>query len=176
MAGQQARGGEEEQSRRETRGPRGPPNFPGVEPVGGRGPFLGELRVGRVVRKLECLTGRLADAGRHTSAGTSSRPAAASRLPNRSTSASRHPKGEAKQGWLPRHPGQGRAAEQEALARFAIGQWEAGEGGRGAETAGGALSSPSQFLESLRRRRTCAHPNGRTGLIKGSRYSAPSTA
>lgn len=147
--------------------------FGDSEPVGGRGPFMGELWVGHVVRKL--LGVSRTPEGTLTP-GTSSRAEPASGLPNRSNTASRRSRDEANQVWLPRHPGQGRRAEQAALARFAISQWEAGEGRRGAETAGGALSSPSQFLESLwRRRHTCAHPNGRTGLIKGSLHGARST-
>lgn len=76
------------------------------EPKGGRGPFMGKLRVERVVRKLGCITGSLADAGRDAGLGISSRPGPAFRLRNRSTSARRLSRGVAKQLWLPRHPGQ----------------------------------------------------------------------
>ena len=109
--------------------------------MGGGGPFLGELRVGRVFRVLGCLTGGLAGYGRRADPGTSSLRTPTSSLPNRNTPASRPTRGGAKQVRLPRHPGRGKRNNRRSRdLKSANGK--RGRGRRGAERVGGAPPSP----------------------------------
>lgn len=110
------------------------------ERVGGGGPFLGELQVGRVFRVLGCLTGGLAGYGRRADTGTSSLRTPTSSLPSRSTPASRPTRGGAKQVRLPRHPGRGKRNNRRSRdLESANGRWGGGGGEDVAQSAWAGL-------------------------------------